>query len=425
MKLLLLYPKSVDASRRPSRVEQQLASISATLHNLFADAVLRGDSEVHELAYGSAENTDSTTALSDATQATHLGTVLRQSQLVVSVCADSCEQARPPQFHGAMLRVAPSFPGSFVLNDIELEACEPELKPALQNALGASRNRTAQRLASLPDIDTAMHCALHEALPKRFGDTFYRSPRQHALVFVSYTLSERNEATRQHDKKILTELLHCAQDVRSITLVCEARRDEALVQDLADALSGSLGIVPTVWSIRSGDYDDLFRVLGKTDLAFFGGSSLYADAILCGVPAFTWRAPQGPCAPINDSFTRFLQQGDRSRVLEEQRLGLQQLMQCSHRSTTLSNERIALGRTLAELIRQLSSQSALAPSIKQHEPHWIVDPTPAPRQVSVRQRLSRSVWQSRRKLAKFRESPERFIADSNSRLARQVYQLLK
>jgi len=193
-----------------------------------------------------------------------------------------------------------------------------------------------------------------------------------------------------------------------------------LIQTVAAGLQESLGLQPSIWGLRKGEYHDMYSIMAKSNVVLCGGGALYADAIIRGIPVFPWRTEYPGTEPIAKAYTQ--NSSDREVVLSEQRKLLDQLIDALYLDGTLPNYRPCFEQMLAELINQCLSTNAIDLALPQaSKPEWVIAPARMSEQRNMPDRLSRSLWDDRQKLLQFKQPANREIVRRNDRGDRQVF----
>ncbi len=427
MKLLLVYPQQASKpGRRVSRVGAQLQAIAATTREIL-DKCANANLQIHEFAYDYDINNK---ALIAEPSLETLCTAFDDTDLVIDISPAANTNIATNGFSGPVLHLSPAFGGSFVCNDISVKGLGRLLQSDVVRCLDDMQVSKRFVLPSTHELDAQMHYAAFTALPTRVGDAFYRNEKEHALIFLSYPEHLRNEETINSDTQTLCETLHTVEELRSITFVCESLEDLPLIQQVADELRQALGLEPSIWGLRKGEYQDMYSIMAKSDVVLCGGSSLYADAIILGIPVYPWRTEQAGTEPIAQTYID--NTADRSTLLKLQRTQLDNLVDALYLDGTIGNYRPHFEKMLCDLLNQLLVDKASAedseaervmlqrPDAGAH-PLWVIAPARMSNQRNVPDRLSRSLWNDRQKLLQFRQPANREIVRRNDRADRQVF----
>jgi len=400
MKLLLLYPQQADKPKqRLSRLGAQLSGITQTVRSLLdrsADAQI----EVSEFAYDQGFDD---LAKHPAADRSSLSSVFDKTDLVLDISPTPGLNVSEADFVGPIIHLSPSFGGSFACNDIGISGRGRLMQSEVVSCIDTAREPYMDLQPSTHELDANMHYAAFAPLPTRVGDAFYRNEKDHALVFLSYPDHLRNEATLNSDLQILGQTLHGVENLRSLTFVCESLADAPMIQKIADALKDALGFSPSIWGLRKGEFHDMFSIMAKSSVVLFGGNSLYADAIIRGIPVFPWRNAQSGTDNIANAYRNYSEDFNRERLLKEQRKHLDRVFEAQYLDATVPNHRNCFDHVIADLINHAVHGEPFA----------------------LNDRLKRSVWSDRQKLLQFKQPQNHQIIRSNNRDDRQVFTRVK
>jgi len=441
MNILFLYPKPVDSdSRRETRLEHQLGCISAIIRSLLSHAVVEQSISVREIVY----ETDNEHGILEekclpATEVykgddlqdftiNDLELVYQSSDLVIEVSGDKKTQTQFYGYKGASLTVRPTYPGSFAQNDVNIECVGIDEKSWITEKIIEATRTEEARIKIDEYVDPDMFYSQFSPLPYRLGKEFYSRPREHALVFLSFTAGEDDEQVCDKDQETISLLLHDMEALSSLTIVTDTLKTAPRVERIAASLRQALGIDCRVFAHRRGDYRDLFSVLSKCDMALFAGSSLYVDAIRLGIPSYVWRSPQEGVAPLNEAFLTLSETYDLASVLQQQRDHLEQLVQSHYLAHTLPNNSRVLVETMSEVIEKIASGVVIDTDKLISDsaiPQPIIDQPRVWHDDSVTRRVKNSLSISRKKLSKLRQNPERFLKESTNPFAQKIYTLVR
>ncbi len=414
MKILLLYPEPASGPKtRLSRTDLQLVGIADAVRGVLESVSTDPAIDVSEIVYSAI--TQASSEENNATAATDsIEQLYNDADFIINVTHSST--ALGINCGKPMLHLSPTFSGSFACNDISLTASGRLQQADLVDQIQHLREPFMDNVPRSHALSPEMHYAAFTPLPVRIGDDFYRSSRKHALIFLSYPEHVRNEKTRDTDKAMIADILHSNENLKTITFVCESQRDVPLVQDVADDINRALGIAPKIVGLRRGVHHDMFSIMAKTDLVLFGGNSLYVDAIIRGIPVYTWRSEQQGAEPINTTFNHFLQDGTREQLAMQQRKQLDRLFDALYFDATLPNNKQCFNHVLLNLIAFVANRElTLSEQPNGNGTPWVITENNLDIQISTnadkvhKNRISTSVWQSRRELAKFRKAPEQYI----------------
>lgn len=443
MKILLLYPKPVEGLRqRETRLDYQLDCIAKLARQLLADADIEQNFSVREIAYQSHPSLHAAGSIGGALPAsemveglpiqnfsvTDLVSLYDRSDLVIEICGDKRTQTEFYDYKGAAITLRPTYPGSFAQNDINIECSNMEEKAWMTERV-IEATQLAEQTAKVSEfVEPDMHFSQFSPLPYRLGKEFYARARDHALVFLSYGAGENTDQICDLDRETIARLLHDMEELSSLTIVTDTLETAPRAQDIANSIEEALGLETKVFSHRRGDYRDLFSVLAKCDIALFAGNALYVDSIRLGVPAYIWRSKQAGVEPLNQAFNSLQENYDTVAVLEEQRVHLERLIESHYLGHTLPNDKRVLLEAMGAIIGKIAPGIIVdsAPFINNPSvPEAIIDQPAVWHNHSLSARVRLRISNSRRKLTKFKQSPERFFQDSDHPIAKRIYTMMR
>ncbi len=406
MNLLLIYPKPADTPKsRLSRADVQLNGITHTTRSVLAELADQDSTvSISEIGVGRSEDIRPGRSADAALPKDELQKVLAENDIVIDIARTPDLHAQASDSSGTVMHLCPAFPGSFACNDIMFKASGKLQQSEIVETIKQARAPFDSEKPRTHELDASMHYAAFTPLPDRVEHAFYDSEREHALVFLSYADNEMDTATREEDKSVLANILHTAENVRSLTFICESLTDLPMVKDVADEIASSLGIEPNIWGLRKGDFHDMFSVMAKTDLVFFGGNSLYADAILRGRPAYAWRTRQANSEAINTALVDYFDHGNRDRLLQEQRMCLDALFAQQYSDAALPNHRQCFETTLLAILKSQFSNLGSVNATNTDKPALVIPEARLMERKRLNQSVGQSVWSKRHKIAKFRTS---------------------
>lgn len=293
-------------------------------------------------------------------------------------------------------------------------------------SIDTARAPYLEMLPSTHELDAQMHYAAFSPLPTRIGNAFYRNESDHALVFLSYPEHLNNQTTVDDDIETLADVLHSIEQLRSLTFICESLSDVRTIQLIADSLSTSLGIKPAIWGLRKGDYHDMFSIMSKADVVLFGGNALYTDAIIRGMPVFAWRTNQPGTDAISNAYRAFSDDRDFEKLKASQRAQLDRVFEAQYLDATIPNHRVCFHNVLEHVIQQAVYDSSFTIGKKsQNQPDWVIAPARMSENRSMPDKLSRSVWNDRQTLLKFKQPKNRAVIRNERAGDQQVFTRIK
>lgn len=404
MKILLVYPQQVNSARqRLNRSAAQLGGIAHTVREVLSRC---NGVRVREFAY---EHGTDTQALRATSNRRNLSPIFNDTDLVIDISPKPDVNIGSADFAGPVVHLSPTFSGSFICNDIMVKGRGRLLQSDVVRCVDQTREKHKYTIPSTHELDESMQYAAFSPLPTRVGDAFYRNPKEHALVLLNYPDEIRNIDTVQSDMQVLSETLHSVDNLRSITFVCESLDDLPMIQNVADGLRNALGLQPSIWGLRKGEYHDMYSIMAKSNVVLSGGSSLYADAIIRGIPVFPWRSEQAGTAPLAQTFIDL--SNDRSAMLSKQQHQLNQLIDAQYLDGTLPNYRPCFEQMILEVINHsLHEEPVTIGQPETQNPKWVIAPAKVSEHRHLPDRLNRSIWNDRQKLLQFKQSDNKGVA---------------
>ncbi|MGQ7845714.1 hypothetical protein ACUNV4_14625 [Granulosicoccus sp. 3-233] len=334
-----------------------------------------------------------------------------------------------------LLEAWPVFPNSLLSTEIAVNLPGPLQEP-LPALLPAELVGQTGGALDFP-VDTSLHYRLQEPLPSYLGGLMYRSGR-HAIAILD------DEANLQRTDTTMMRSLHLALNPM---LYGKRTPHEVLIPHFLDSKNEPGG------SLKSRRLDKVLvelyqlshlchrlNVIGKADLVLCDSAGIAVDALRASVPAaFISGTPSG-FEEVQACISRFLEHGDSRRLLEEQQDALADLLDSAtsdyHVMSNQCTLRTLIRTRLSEAGRQSTreatggstcqdrhGQAGLQSSV--NEPDGYEDLILRTQQ-SLCSRANRSVRlksgleSSRRKFQKFKESPTRFMEDSQSAILRSL-----
>jgi len=404
MKILLLYPQPAhNPKSRLSRTDAQLEGISNAVRDLLR-SVKNKDLTVTEIGI---ENNTADGTVQPAANRSKLQAEFRNVDLIIDVSLVPDVNVCQGDFAGPVIHLSPAFPGSFTCNDITIQGRGRLQQGDIVNSIGSSRDPYVDMLPSTHELDADMHYAAFSALPARIGNAFYRNDRDHALILLSYPEHLRNEKVLNDDIETLANVLHSVENLRSLTFVCESLADVSMIQEVADALKDSLRVQASIWGLRKGEFHDMFSIMAKANVVLFGGSSLYADAVIRGIPAYPWRTTQPGTEGIAEAYNDFTENKDYPALLINQRKHLERLFDAQYFDATVPNLRECFEKVMIDIMQD-AVHSCKFPEAKpvEDQPDWVISPARLTANAES-EKASRSVWRDRQSMLKFRQALNR------------------
>lgn len=329
--------------------------------------------------------------------------------------------ANPPP---AAVIIRPRFPGSLIHHGIELIDGSTRSSAGLRNTLKLSE---ADHYGSFAPLPTAL-------LDSSGLSTTNRKPGHHLLYVVAASASE--ETSFQQDIENLCSVVLQLGTVSGLTVIpgpdvygCDQRHSDEIRSELTtitQSVTQRLSIPVFTPSLNSKDEPCLPAFMAKFDMALFAGCQRYVDAVQLGVPAYAWRLDYS-VAEFN-SWVKTVTQEDwttlKSRVIQQQRKIVGQ-SNVSIGSIIIDNNKSQFESALLECLRpRVEPTSSLATELDQYT-QSVIAPYTAHYPGSQNHQARHLVSKTHRKLSKFRQSPTRFLRDSDSALAKLVHPFLR
>lgn len=310
------------------------------------------------------------------------------------------------------------FPGSLLGTEIGIMRGTPKAATSSRNV--DSTNDSIDRVLDHP-VSNGLYYRLHEPLPEYFGTRLYRS----GAHIVAVLKEETNLATL--DPVLIAQLHSLINTKRPLPDYPESLDMLTLLDDHNSQRSRPrnmrLGSVNVEVRKLRHVYHRL-NVIGKASLMLCDSADIAVDSIRSSVPvAFIGSTPSG-FEKMQSCISRYLQHENYQKLVSEQQNSLKKIVQ-SHRQQdyVMSNQ-----STLRSLINTLqTSQTSLsyAPTASRTE-MYADDELILCSQQSLFTKTEKCVTfksglqTGRRKFQKFKESPKRFMEDSQSRILRSL-----
>ena len=318
------------------------------------------------------------------------------TQITISVCDNAGKQL--------VCVIQPAFAGSASNNSVAFTACcapDHVTKQAPSPASADSESLFYTSFAPLAD-------SWHELV----------SPADTALVLlaegpigIDSTLS---------DARTIIGLLSKLTHIRKVCLLATPLVRQSATNSLGDVLrrNSNYNIIETSWKFSPSQ---LHAVMARSNIVLCAGTALYADALMLGVPVYTWRQ-HIQAEDINDAVMNTVP-FSRRVVVEKQRLAIERLPEklrgYQRRLHLFPNYLPALESaiisTLSGLARRYRTIDYVNPTVL-NDGH-IIEPRQVAFDYNGALKISTRGITTIRKLKKLRESPSRFIKDSNTPLS--------
>jgi len=414
MNLLLIYPQLADKpKRRISRESAQFVGLTQSTRALLEQGKTSKLS-VQASPYNSYFND---VALHCGASAKPLASLYKDADVVIDI-------SPPPLIHmpklaGAapIIHLSPTFRGSFACNEINIKGFGAQQQSDIVKCISQNRDQITKAVPSTHELSAQMRDSAFTPLPTRVGDAFYRTQKEHALVLLAYPEHSRNDQTIATDIQVLRKILKTIKDLKSISFMCECLEEVQFIQQVADGVKLSLGIQTSVWGLRKGEFQDMFAIMAKSSVVFFGGSALFLDAIICNIPVFPWRVNLPGSENIAQAYRQFSTHAkpDRNKLMQGQQKQFHRLIETQYLDSTVPNNRACFHSVLSDLIN-LATQRTITNAVytKKSQPQRVIPPAQISNKRGMPDQISRSVWSDRRKLLQFKQPANRQILQKSS-----------
>jgi len=332
-----------------------------------------------------------------------------------------------------LIHIKPRFPGVLIRNDIELTGCTQH-----GHRLTPTETNPSTPQIALPE---AYHYSQFAPISQsaKFTNDVPTKTGIDALVVLRID-EQGKHYNQQHDLETILAALPRLGSLDSVSLLLEQSRSEkkacdkaqeAIMHSLAESIKGHIDarVRTCTVSHRASHLIPFFR---SFDIALFGGSTHYADAIELGIPVYAWR--QSESTTLLNDLLDVSATGKPTYQLKQLKTHINELqlelineMTARHHALTIPN---TMGRFYNALNKLLTDVVAIEGSVKSiaidpaFERQPIIPPTDTIYPGSELHASRHTLQHMQRKLLKFRQSPTRFIRDSNSPLARHLHPLL-
>lgn len=443
MNVLLLSPPSSKPAPAPG--EQQLECLSVAVERILESGALdcRRETLIADDNQCSASGRD--------------GLVRTAADLVVVVHdADSAGTAKlqtlAQLYQCPVVQISLRFPAALIRTDITLSVCtasghrleisEPadldsmtvmpeayyfsQFAPSTYSKSSADCKRSPIKSTAIPDS------------PQSHSEPEERTDLE-TLVMLDRPTSDP-DYNPQHDLATVLAMLDRVDTIGSITLAQDSLTSSANperttgklpLEEMANSIRQHCRVPVTIQS-PSRLPEELLPFLRRFNIALFGGSNLYADAIELGIPVYAWRQNESTTL-LNELLEAALPMAistigrtQRTHISDQQK---ELLSETINRSQTLTvvNRHDQLKIALMHLVSILLPSHPMTktdPASSPLDNGTVIAPQPMDYPTDDRLRTRRRLRQVQRKLLKFRQSPTRFIRDSNTPLARSLNQWL-
>lgn len=358
--------------------------------------------------------------------------------LLINVSGVSVTDILLDLWHGQTVDIAPAFPCSYAQNIIRIDTQAKDPAPA-------SLPATQLTLDSQPQLSPALHYARFSPLPASSGDAAYQRtsaqrtsqqpPSKHALAMLTYTAKNTLLRDIETDKKMLTSLIERFKWITSVTLIvdCSVHSDisnrslSSTEKNLERYLSSNPGLSVTAQTKRTIGFTHLYSLMTKSDVGLFAASALYPDALRTRLPVYLWRQPDDRDIDINTLW-------NDPRLLDDMSMSLKQVATRQqtqfdrattnelHSGTTISNNKAVLEKAILQLLTKLAAleKAPTLPICPDSEVEPVIDLPLDIHQDSSSRQFKRNLRTTQRKFNKLRQSPLRFVQDSNHTLIKKL-----
>lgn len=316
------------------------------------------------------------------------------------------------------IRAQPVFPNSLLHSDIHLSLLA---SPTKDSSRAEPTHRTGVCEAMDCPMDSPLYYQLDNPLPDYLGLQLYQQPRQIIGLF-------ENEAHLDTLRNSLVSKLH---SVFNGDLSCQTDNSRLNLPVYVDsgvahwrkAKPERIRSLPGICCKLTHPYHRL-NVIAKSRLVVCDSVGIATDAIRASVPAVLSIDVPADYAQVQHCITRFIRHGNYQQLLSEQQVALNDILHTRRQNGYVLRYRQTL-------------QALISAHHNQEDPSEVFDKLPEfaaqlqrgddlilSSQLALDGKPANSTrlksgWESsRRKLQKFRESPSRFVNDSQNRWLR-------
>lgn len=335
------------------------------------------------------------------------------------------------------LKAQPVFANSLLSTEIRVSLPHTSSEGINQCVMDPCVHEYTAQLSDTIDIpvDTDLYYHLQEPLPNNLGARMYRKGIQAVLIMDDQSrleIADTSLIRSIHQKLDKPDLKKRFQP--NIVMPCFIDDSRPQYGGRRTHLSNGVKID----LLRLSHFCHRINIIGKSDLVLCDSSGIAVDAIRSSVPiAFIAGVPKG-YEKLQDALLEFLQHRCRHRLLQEQEFALNAMLHQPRADTYVMSNQSTLRSLIRGVTRRFSNSckksnheliadtmSHLRDAVSQlrfqnqdalilHTQHSMCSTT----KKSVK--LKTGLETSRRKYQKFRESPVRFMEDSQNSFLRYL-----
>lgn len=328
----------------------------------------------------------------------------------------------PTQHHPRSLIVSPRFPGALLTHDIEITGDPKQSNDTDMNRYTMSEADHYGSFAPLPQ--TLNRTA---ALMNKKGKTGLE------LIFLLALASETSDSYDE-DITTLVSAIRKLAGISTITIMIGPNLQGGTVTnineyaihltELSEEIQRTTGLPTTLLDYHNIDESLLPSLIAKFDVAFCAGCAYYADVVQLGVPVYAWRLNTSS-AELNDWIESNLSirlRDEKDTINQRQRDWLYE-NRFSENHVTIDNNMLHYERVIHRFLTEhLHTGSKSTDNADQLT---VIGPTTTCYPGSQKNQTRHTLGKVRRKLIKFRQSPTRFIRDSDNALAKKLHMFLR
>lgn len=282
---------------------------------------------------------------------------------------------------------------------------------------------------------SALYYKLHQPLPGYLGKQLYRTGTHVVALMSNETeLAASENSSTQNLLSVLTQNKKTNRSSKDVLLSLFLEYDGSKGGRLKNRLITDI----QTESYRLAHLCHRLNIIGKADMVLCDSSGVAVDAVRASVPAvFIKKIPRG-FERMHRCVLDFFRHGNRQKLIVAQKNALEEiLLEKSEKCHVMSHQaslHTLIHRRISEVNRlhprhndlPLPVQRLLAPNMLRSEPETIPQDLILHTQQSLcvepdkLVKLKTSLESSRRKFQKFRESPSRFMEDSQNKMLRSL-----
>lgn len=325
------------------------------------------------------------------------------------------------------LKAQPVFINSLLSTEISVslsdEDCVNYIEKIQQKAL-----KPCSKVIDIP-LDSDLHYRLQEPIPDYLGVQMYRAQSQLIMILGYPSRPLTIDASLLHRiRQLLERYQNQTYSTERTEILCFSDGNGSVCRSLKNLIKTNINI----GFFKFSQISHRLNVIGKSVLVLCDSSGIAVDSLRSSVPiVFVSEIPYG-FEEIQNCVIRFLQHGCLIQLLNEQQVALDNLLQNQNQNTFYLSNQYTLHSLISLIQRSLvktnifdrtyqstiyslcydteteGSQFSSTNKLILNTQHTLCNKTNG----SVK--LKSGLASSRRKYQKFRESPTRFMEDSES-----------